>query len=109
MAHLSLHRVPLVAYLVPLAGCVGTVDSMHRVDGTAPTTGDCEIVVNVAGTTDTLVRESVNGTFSVVYLAAGLVPPDVDVVASCNGVTLRNLKAVPARSSKIVQLGILAP
>jgi len=109
MAHLSPRHLQLAVYLVPLLGCVGTLDSLHRVDGTAPITGSCEVVVNVAGTTDMLARESVKGAFSVVYLTSSLVPPDVDVVATCNGVTLRNLKAISARTSPNVQLGNLAP
>jgi hypothetical protein len=53
-------------------------------------------------------KEKVQGQFSVRYIASGPFPPKVDIAAYCNGLKVKELKAVSARANEI-DLGKLAP
>jgi hypothetical protein len=54
-------------------------------------------------------QEKVQGKFSVRYVASGPFPPKVDIAAHCNGVKVKEVKAVGARSANEIELGKLAP
>ena len=91
-----------------VTGCVGTMDSLHRVTGIAPDIEGCEVRVTAAGSHDVLARERVRGEFSVTYAAPG-VAPKVDVIATCAGVAVAERKSVAPRESGVLALGRVAP
>jgi hypothetical protein len=109
MSRRSNHPASLLLVGLSLAGCVGTVDSVHRVTGTAPATDSCEVLVREAGTNKLIARESVRGPFSIAYAVPGLVAPNVDIVASCDGRVVRQLASISPRTTAEVQLGSIAP
>lgn len=95
--------------MVPfVAGCIGPVDSIHRVTGNAPSDAKCEVSVREADSAYVLARKTVKDSFAVIYQASGPFPSSVDIVANCNGITTRELKAISPRSSKDVDLGNIA-
>ena len=105
-------RWNLIAAMVVVAtllGCVGTVDSLHMVQGEAPATDACEVVISKVGTTDVIAKESVRGNFSITYAASGPISSSVDISAACFGATVKELRGVSPRSTGNVQLGKLAP
>jgi hypothetical protein len=107
--NLRWNAIAATLVIAPLLGCVGTVDSLHMVQGEAPATGGCAVVISKAGTADVIAKESVRGSFSVMYAASGPIAPSVDISAECFGATVKELKAVSPRSMGNVQLGNLAP
>jgi hypothetical protein len=102
-------RLGAASLLAFVSACVGTMDSLHFVKGETPQGQTCEVTVTEAGTGRPMERERVQGNFSVRYMASGPFPPKVDVSAYCNGVKVKEVKAVGARSANEIDLGKLAP
>ena len=103
------HPIILGFTVAALFGCVGTVDSVHSVQGDAPGSGECNVTVTKGDSSNVIASETVRESFSVYYGAAGPFPSSVDITARCNGVIVKELKAVSPRSSGNIQLGTLAP
>lgn len=97
-----------VSFVALLVGCVGTVDSLHSVEGEAPNNAECEVKVTTTGTSKVLAQDKVRGKFSVVYVASGPSPSNVDIAANCNGVKVRELNGVAPRPNATIDLGKLA-
>jgi hypothetical protein len=95
--------------IINLSACVGTMDSLHSVEGLAPDDGSCRVVVSEAGTSRVVSSESVRGKFSTSYTAGGPFPPKVDIAGVCNGKTVKQLRAVAPRATGVANLGTLAP
>jgi hypothetical protein len=95
--------------LINLTACVGTMDSLHSVEGLAPDDGSCRVVISEAGTSRVVRSEHVRGKFSVSYSAGGPFPPRVDIAGVCNGKAVKQLKAVAPRTIGVADLGTLAP
>ena len=92
---------------VPLTGCVGTIDSLHRVEGEAPATG-CTVSILRAGTNEVITTENVRGKFSFAHTAGGPFASRVDIVARCNDAVVKEVKSVSLRDVGDVQLGRIA-
>jgi hypothetical protein len=54
-------------------------------------------------------KEKVEGKFSVRYIASGPFPPRIDIAANCDGVRVKELRAVRAGDANEIDLGTLAP
>jgi hypothetical protein len=102
-------RITLLGLLTVLGGCVGTMDSLHTVEGVAPDNGSCRVVVSETDSTRVVSSDDVRGRFTVSYTAGGPFPPKVDIAGVCNGKTVKQLKAVAPRTMGVVDLGTLAP
>jgi hypothetical protein len=92
-----------------LTACIGTADSLHQVEGVAPESGICRVAVLEAGTSRVLRAEDVRGNFSVSYWLGGPFSPEVDIMATCNGKSVRQLKGIAPRMTGVTSLGTLAP
>ena len=92
-----------------LSACVGTMDSVHSVEGLAPDDGSCRVVISEADTSRVVRAENVRGKFSVGYTVGGPFPHKVDIAGVCNGKTVKQLKAVAPRAMGVADLGTLAP
>ena len=102
-------RLAFVLLSAPLAGCVGTIDSLHTVEGEAPTNASCEVRITEAGTPRLVKKQEVEGKFSVTYVASGPFPSEIDVTAFCGGAKVKEVKNVSPRREGTVSLGIIAP
>jgi len=104
-------RIALLSAIsvINLSACIGTIDSLHSVEGTAPNDGSCHVVISETGTQRVITSENVRGNFAVTYIAGGPFPVRVDIAGLCNGKTVKELKAVAPRNIGIANLGILAP
>jgi hypothetical protein len=98
-----------IGFLALASACVGTIDSLHYVQGEAPSSAGCEVLVSEAGSSHEKAREKVSGSFRVGYTAGGPFPSDVDIAAYCDGVKVKELKGVSPRQVGNTNLGKLAP
>jgi hypothetical protein len=102
-------RLGAALLLACVSACIGTMDSLHFVKGETPPGQTCEVTVTEAATGRPMEKEQVQGKFSVKYMASGPFPPKVDVSAYCNGVKVKEVKAVVARGANEIDIGKLAP
>jgi len=93
--------------LLLLTGCVGTMDSLHYVVGEAPGNAQCEVRLTEAGTAESIRKETVQGKFRISFTASGPFPSRVDVAAYCDGIKVKELKAVAPRKMDTIDLGEL--
>ena len=105
----SMNRFFTALLVAPLAACVGTMDSLHAVNGKAPKDGTCEVRITETSTSRLVKTERVRGIFSVSYQASGPFPATVDIAAYCAGAKVRELKAISARNAGDINLGKIAP
>jgi hypothetical protein len=103
------HNSTVVTVPFFLLGCVGTMDSVHTVEGEAPADARCEVRVLRSGTSEVIKQQAVSGRFSISYLASGPAPGKVDVTAYCNGSKVREVPAFAPRGMEVIDLGVLAP
>jgi len=88
-----------VGLMTTLAACVGTMDSLHSVEGVAPDNGSCRVVVSEADSSHVISSDNVRGKFTVRYSVGGPFPPK----------TVKQLKSVAPRTMGVADLGTLAP
>jgi len=98
-----------VGLMTTLAACVGTMDSLHSVEGVAPDNGSCRVVVSEADSSHVISSDNVRGKFTVRYSVGGPFPPKVNIAGVCNGKTVKQLKSVAPRTMGVADLGTLAP
>lgn len=91
------------------SACVGTMDSLHSIKGQAPEDGSCEVTITTAYEPPLVSVRKVRGDFSLGYTAGGPFPPRVDVAAYCNGVKVKERRAIDPRRMGDIDLGTLAP
>ena len=92
-----------------LGGCIGTIDTLHYVEGTAPSDRTCEVKVSESRDSYVLAKETVQGTFSVTYMASGPFPSRVNIAAYCGGAKIKELTRIAPRDHDTINLGHLSP
>ena len=90
-----------------LVGCVGTLDSVHFIEGTAPIGNVCKIEIISSDSSEIRRAETVSGPFRIGLTAGGFLVSPIDVVASCNGEVVKRVASIKLRSVQTISLGKL--
>jgi hypothetical protein len=101
----------IVCIATSLTGCIGTLDTAFRVHGHAPEQMKCEVKTIRAETGEVIYRKLVSGEFINTVVIGGLDTSQIDVVAECDGKTLKKVEDVaPAKYwESPLELGDISP
>ena len=101
--------ISITALLLALSGCIGTMDSIHTVNGNVVSDSPCEFTVLISDTSEVIQNEYVKGNFSSNFIASGPIPENVDFIVTCNGKNVKEIKDVYPRSKNVYEIGKIEP
>ena len=99
----------LIALALLLAGCAGVTESLNRINGTAPETGDCRVDIIDRETGQVYRSTPVRGPFSIGFGQGANQPRRVDIRAYCDGKMTKELRRIEMGSIGTTELGSIRP
>ena len=93
MAHIS-KTIIIILITIVVASCIGTIDSVFRVSGTAPVDSDCILTIYDLDAKAINRKINVSGEFIETITAGGYFPGPYEIQLVCVGKIVKSVKRV---------------